>query len=54
MQTLERLFSTTQKERMLAAIPQRFPAGRFLPSPPLRIGRHWLTPPAGTPCPGRG
>ena len=23
MQTLERLFSTTQKERMLAAIPQR-------------------------------
>lgn len=54
MQTLERLFSTTQKERMLAAIPQRVSCRAFSAEPSLRIGRHWLTPPAGTPCPGRG
>ena len=35
MQTLERLFSTTQKERMLAAIPQRVSCRAFsaVPSP---------------------
>ena len=51
MQTLERLFSTTQKERMLAAIPQRVSCRAFSaePSP-----ADWAAPPAGIPCPGRG
>ena len=48
MQTLERLFSTTQKERMLAAIPQRVSCRAFSaePSP-----ADWA---ALAPCPGRG
>ena len=33
MQTLERLFSTTQKERMLAAIPQRVSCRAFSAEP---------------------
>lgn len=54
MQTLERLFSTTQKERMLAAIPQRVSCRAFSCRALPADWRHWLTPPAGTPCPGRG